>query len=199
MSKNPNKKGLSKGEKFKELETAVENMQMALRLSQMMSQHQGNEIKQMQGDLVYFMGLSNELKYREKATIQINELDEGAIDKLAGELKVKDFNEEAVKRDEIEECEPQDVVDDDSVLIISTTTNDDKDDGIFRSRFHMSECFTPELREALLGKKVGDSFDQTLDEVVHKVNIHDIKRRPPVEINLEDVNPDVGEQATANV
>ena len=63
--------------------------------------------------------------------------------------------------------------------------NGKEDFAIFRSKFPMSECLTPNLRESLLGAKVGDVIDAEIYGVNHKIEVLGLRKVPVVEETTE--------------
>ena len=176
-------------ERLKDLEIAVKNSQMALQMSQMMVKHLTNQLSALQADLGGVMGMSNDFQYRTLSMLELGPFDKDAINAKAEEFKLLDFEKASTKEDEAKgfEVDPAGIVNEDSIVIISSSTPDTKEDqGIFRSKFAMTECGTPELREKLLGSKVGDIVEINIKDVKHVIDIVGLRVKKEVEDSSEE-------------
>ncbi len=172
-------KAPSTKDRIRELEVAMQNTQMAMQMSQMMVKHLTDQFQTFQNDLGSTMGMLNDFQYRTLAMLELGNFKTEDIDAKAEEFKLKDFNKASDKEDEIKGYINDDtgIVNEDSIVILTSSTPDlEEDQGIFRSKFPMSECLTPELRESLLGSKVGDSIFSDLSGINHKITILGIKK-----------------------
>ena len=177
-------KGKSTKERIRELEVAMQNTQMALQMSQMMVKHLTDQFQTFQTDLGGTMGMLNDFQYRTLAMLELGNFKNEDVDAKAEEFKLNDFNKASDKEDAegnyINDDSGQ--VNEDSVVIITTSTPDTEEDtGIFRSRFPMAECLTPQLRDALLESKVGDVVECDLYGVKHNVTILGLRKQEVVE------------------
>lgn len=171
-------------QRVKELETLVQNMQMALQMSQMMTKHLTNQLSVLQQDVGGLMGMSNDFQYRTLSMLELGDFDKDAINAKAEEFKLIDFNKASDKEDEKKgyEVDSGDTVHENSIVIISSSTPDlEEDQGIFRSKFHMNECQTPDLREKLLGAKVGDKIENEIQGVKHVIEVLGLRVQKEVE------------------
>lgn len=171
-------------ERLNELETLVQNSQMALQMSQMMVKHLTNQLSALQQDVGGLMGMSNDFQYRTLAMLELGDFDKDAINKKAEEYKLTDFQKASDKEDASKgyEVDPAGVINEESIVIISSSTPDlTEDAGIFRSKFSMTECNTPELREKLLGSKVGDKLEVDIQGTKHIVSILGLRLKKEVE------------------
>lgn len=168
----------SKKDKFKELEVALQNSQMAVQLTQMMVRQLLDQVKNSRLDIDNTMGMLNDFQYRTLAMLELSGIDKKLIDKRADELKLADYNKASLAEDAAKGYldDNSGVIGEESVVTITSSTNGDEDRGIFRSKFPMSECFTPSIKEKLLGKKVGDSFEEQIKGDIHKITIVDLKK-----------------------
>lgn len=174
-------------DKIRELEIQLQNMQMAMQMSQMMIKHLTDQFQTFQADLGGTMGMLNDFQYRTLAMLELGGFDTNAIDAKADEYKLNDFNKASDKEDEQKGYvkDENGIVTEDSIVIVTTSTPDQlEDQGIFRSKFPMSECLTPDLREKLLGSKVGDTIQSTIYNVNHDVTILDIKKPLPDQMEV---------------
>lgn len=178
-------------QRIKELETLVSNLQMALQMSQMMTKHLTNQLSALQSDVGGVMGMSNDFQYRTLAMLELGAFDKDAVNAKAEEFKLADFTKASDKEDEKKGYVFDDhgVVTENSIVIITSSTPDLADDqGIFRSKFSMTECNTPELREKLLGSKVGDSIETEIQGVRHVIEVLGlrVKKQEEVEENEQE-------------
>lgn len=175
--------------RLKELEVAAQNSQMALQMSQMMVKHLTNQLSALQVDVGGVMGMSNDFQYRTLAMLELGDFDKDAINAKAEEFKLADFTKASDKEDLSKgyEVDPAGVINEKSIVIISSATPDlEEDQGIFRSKFHMNECNTPDLREKLLGSNVGDTIEVELQDVKHVIDILGLRLEKVVEEATEE-------------
>lgn len=178
MNGKPRKTAVkSTKQRLKELETTVQNMGMAMQMSQMMVKHLTNQLSALQQEVGGVMGMSNDFQYRTLAMLEVGNFDKDAIDAKADELKLNDFNKASLEENLVKGYVDDEtgVVTEDSIVVISSSTPDLEDDkGVFRSKFTMAECNTPDLREGLLKTKVGGTFNVTLNDIRHAVTLHEV-------------------------
>lgn len=184
-------KAPSTKDRIRELETALQNSQMAMQMSQMMIKHLTDQFQTFQTDLGSTMGMMNDFQYRNLALIELTDINLNELDAKAEEFKLVDFNKASDKED-LEKGYLNDdsgVINEESIVVLSSNTPDlEEDQGIFRSKFPMSECLTPDLREALLGAKVGDFVETSISGITHKINILGLRKVETVESTEEEVN-----------
>ena len=177
-------KAPSTKDRIRELEVGMQNTQMALQMSQMMVKHLTDQFSVVQNDLGSTMGMVNDFQYRTLAMLDLGKFNNDEIDAKAEELKLLDFTKASDKED-LEKgyiIDDSGVIEEDSIVLITSNTPDLKEDlGIFRSKFPMSECLTPELRENLLGAKVGDVVEGDVQGANHKITILGLRKKPVVE------------------
>jgi hypothetical protein len=163
----------SKKDQLSELKTELANMQMAGRISQMMTQQLMQSVKSMGDDLGVALNQVYDLQYKNNALIKLLAVDPKALGDLANQQRLVDFNEASAKQDTKDNLVSADVVGADSTVVItSTATAANGDDaGIFRSRLKLSEAGVPELIKNLDGKKVGDKVEATLNGQLHTVEV----------------------------
>jgi hypothetical protein len=169
----------AKKDKFKELDVAVKNCEMATRLSQMLIKQLLDQLQNNRLDLDNTMGMLNDFQYRTLAMLELSGIPKDQIDKRADELKLKDYTNASAQEDAAKGYvdDSAGVVNEDSVVTITSSTNGNEDRGIFRSKFPMSECLTPSIKEKLLGLKLGDSFEEQIKNDLHKITVVDLKRK----------------------
>lgn len=174
--------------KVKELEVALQNTQMALQVSQMMIKHLTDQFRATQNDLSSTMGMLNDFQYRTLAMLEIGNFDKDAIEQKAEQIKLTDFNKASDKDDELKGyiADEAGVINEDSVVTITSHTPDlAEDQGIFRSKFHMSECLSPAVREKLLGLKLNDTVSVDLNGASHSITVISIKKAVKAEQQQE--------------
>ena len=168
----------TKKDKFAELEKALENSQMSIRLTQMMVKQLLDQMQNSRLDIDNTMGMLNDFQYRTLAMLELSGISKKDIDVKADALKLKDYMAASDKEDEVKGYldDSAGVVGEDSVVTITSSTNGDEDRGIFRSKFPMSECLTPSIKEKLLGLKVGESFEEQIKSDLHKITVVSLKK-----------------------
>jgi hypothetical protein len=175
----------AKKDKFKELDVAVKNCEMATRLSQMLIKQLLDQLQNNRLDLDNTMGMLNDFQYRTLAMLELSGIPKEQIDKRADELKLKDYSNASAQEDAVKGYldDSAGVVNENSVVTITSSTNGNEDRGIFRSKFPMSECLTPTIKEKIMGLKLGDSFEEQIKNDLHKITVVDLKKK--VEIKGE--------------
>jgi hypothetical protein len=178
----------AKKDKFKELDVAVKNCEMATRLSQMLIKQLLDQLQNNRLDLDNTMGMLNDFQYRTLAMLELSGIPKDTIDKRADELKLKDYNNASAQEDLAKGYvdDSAGVVNEDSVVTITSSTNGNEDRGIFRSKFPMSECLTPSIKEKIMGLKVGDSFEEQIKSDLHKITIVDLKKKVEAQGSVND-------------
>jgi sugar-specific transcriptional regulator TrmB len=165
--------------KIRELETLLKNSQMSLQVTQMMIKHLSDQVKALQKDVGSSMGMLNDLQYRTLALLEVGNFDKIAVNTSADVFKLNDFNKMSDKEDVEKKylVDEAGIVKEDSIVIVTTNTPSlPEDQGIFRSKFPMSECIAPNLRDALLGAKVGDTLDVDIYGVNHSLTILGLRK-----------------------
>ncbi len=176
----PNRKQM-----IKEQEVTLRNLQMAVRVMQIMNQQLATNFQNMQNDITRLMGVVNNLQYKSGALQSVLGVDESALNAKADSIKLEDYNKASDKEDLEKGLTVIDTVEENSVCIV-TSTCEDKDKEIFRSKFVLKDSGVPELQEKLLGKKVGEKVEVSLNGVVHTIELLGIRRAPPEAKAAED-------------
>jgi ribosomal protein L29 len=143
-------------ERLASLEKKLANLEMASRISQMMTQQLMNNMRNMQQDLGRAMGLLNETQYKILAIQEVSGLDLVKMNEVANAKRLTDFTEASDKEDADGNFTVGDVVEKESTIILTSTTQN-VDQGIFRSRIKLADCGVPELVNAFAGARVGGS------------------------------------------
>ena len=192
-------KGKSSKEKIRELEQLVQSTNMSLQMSQQMIKFLSDRITAMEKDIKSTMSVSNELDYRTLSLVEFLKVDKTKLDKIADGKKEKVFNDASDKEDKEKGYVMGDVVEEDSIVIVTSTTEGEEDQGIFRSKVPLAEVFQEDLKEQLLGSKIGDTFENKLGEVNHTFTVLGIRKpsaQPPVDIVDNDLT--VEEESEVN-
>lgn len=171
----------SKKEIIKSLQTELANLQMAGRISQMMTQELMKSVKQMANDLGGAFNQLYELQYSYDALVKQLGVDKEVLTKIANEARLVDFNKASDKQDTDDSLVNADAVGADSTVTITSVAKDEEgtDKGIFRSRLKLSECGSPDLINSLAGKKVGDRVAVKLNDIEHLVELLAIRNPAP--------------------
>lgn len=164
-----------------QLQTELANLQMAGRISQMMTQQLMQSVKSMSDDLGSALNQVYELQYKLDAVTRSLNLDPVQLNTFANEQRLVDFEFAAAKEDGKANLLTADTIGEDSTIVITSTAVDEKgkDAGIFRSRLKLSECGVPSLIAALQGKAVGDKVQTQLNGLDHTVEVLSIKNPAP--------------------
>ena len=171
-------KGPTTKEIIQTLKVEVENLNKAFQISQMMVKHLSNKVQGLETDMNNSMGMLNDFQYRTLAMLELGDFSNDDIEKKAEELKLVDFEAASNKEDEQKgyELDLDGTINEDSVVTITSKVEGKDEGGIFRSKFHMSECVTPNIREALLEKKVGDTVEVDIYGENHKIEILQLRK-----------------------
>ena len=172
----------SKNDQLKELKTELANMQMAGRISQMMTQQLMQSVKTMSEDLGSALNQLYEAQYKLNAVQKMLNLDPVELNRIGNEQRLADFNEASAKADVKENLVAGESVEADSTITITSTATDEAgaDRGIFRSRLKLSESGVPDLITGLAGKKVGEKVTVKLNAQEHTIELLGISNPVPV-------------------
>jgi len=184
MNLNGKKQSKAKSTKqeIQELKVALQNSEMATRISQMMLKQILEQFQGLRVDVDNSMGILNDFQYRTQAMLELGSFDLDKLNEVAEGLKLTDYMSASDAEDLAKGYELDDgVVTEESILIITSTTNGDEDKGIFRSKFPFNECQTETLKESLLGKKLGDKFLEEINGDSHEIEIVGLRKLMVVE------------------
>ena len=187
-SKNPKAKKKTLGEKVQDLDTMLQNNQIAMRLMQNLLLKVNNGLTQMDTDVGGLIGHVKALEYRTLAMVEQGVFDKPTLDATADALKLKDFNEASDEEDVKNGYLTVDQTDENSIVIFTSTVEGKEDAGIFRSKFPIKDMPFPELKEKLIGVKVGDIVDLQMKDELHHVEILGI-RQPEIKEELPVAEP----------
>lgn len=187
----------SRKDQMRQVTTELQNLSMAMRISQMMMQKLATDVERLDRDLAKAMSLLNDLQYRTLATIDVGSFDKNKLNDRADELKLSDFNTASDSDDKAKGLLIADTVEANSTVIVTSEASNDQ--GIFRSKFKLSETGRPDLQTALLGKKVGDKFSFNLNGVDHVMEVLGVRNDPPKPVTDSVVADQAVEQAQLEV
>jgi hypothetical protein len=158
---------------LRQVQTELQNSQMASRISQKMTQQLMSNVKAISQDLGNALNQLYELQYKYTALQKYLNVDAAKLNTIANEQRLSDFNEASLKADDKDGLEAVSTVGDDSTVVLTSTATDEtgNDRGIFRSRIKLSESGVPDLIKALTGKSVGDKVNVKLNEIDHVVEL----------------------------
>ena len=158
---------------LRQVQTELQNSNMASRVSQMMMKAMATNVKSMSQDLGSALNQLYELQYKYTALQKYLNVDTAKLNTIVNEQRLSDFNEASLKADDKDGLEAVSTVGDDSTVVLTSTATDEtgNDRGIFRSRIKLSESGVPDLIKALTGKSVGDKVNVKLNEIDHVVEL----------------------------
>jgi hypothetical protein len=173
-------------ERLASLETKLANLEMASRISQMMTQQLMQNMKNMQEDLGRSLSIINELQYKILAMQQVSGLDLSAMNEVANGMRLKDFTEASDREDAENGFTVGDKVEANSTVVLTSKT-EGVDAGIFRSRIELAKSGVPDLINAFMGREVGAKALVKLNGVEHEVELLAI-RQPAPEVSSDQVD-----------
>lgn len=176
-------------QKIRELEKSFENLQVAIRVSQLLIRQLLENYQNVTNDLGKAYQSLNELQYKALAMEAVGGFDREAVTTKVEELRLKDFNEASDEEDAKSGFTVGDVVESDSTVIITSTTESGAD-SIFRSRIKLADCGVPALIDGLVGKPVGTTVQCTINNIEHTVELLGIRNPPPAPVEEEKVEPE---------
>ena len=177
----------SKKDQMRNVETELKNMQMAGRISQMMTQQLMQSVKTMSDDLGAALNQLAILQYNFGALQKHLNVDSKTLTEIANTQRLIDFNDGAAKQDVKDNMVDAAEVGAESTVTVTSTATDEagEDRGIFRSRLKLAECGVPDFITALTGKKVGDKVEVKLNGFDHTVELLAIRNPAQVETAIE--------------
>lgn len=154
-------------------QTELANLQMAGRISQMMTQQLMQNVKSMSEDLNTALNQLMDVQYKLSAVIKAANIDTVQLESIANQQRLLDFNAAAANSNIKENLVEADKIGEDSTVTITSVAQDEKgvDSGIFRSRIKLSESGVPDLIASLQGKVVGDRVSTKLNGLEHLVEV----------------------------
>lgn len=170
------RKNMTAGQRQQAMEKQVEQLTMATRIFQQLLQQTGTNVSAMQKDVAELANRQREMQYRFLAYQELASVSVEDINKKAEELQIKDFEDFSSKDDEEKGLTEADVVAEDSIIIFTTDAEDNK--GYLRSKQSVSELAFPQMRDDLIGKKVGESIDADVNGVTHTLTVLGIRSKP---------------------
>jgi hypothetical protein len=163
------------------LEKEVSNLNMAIRVSQMLLKQALERLDDSEAKNRQNLSMLNDFQYRLLGLQAATNVDISAVAKAADDLKLTDWNKASDAEDEKDNLVVVDSVSsqDNIVILTSTTPNTTPDVGIFRSRTSVSEIGNPELIDTLIGKTVGDKFEFDLNGSKHVIELLGVRAKKP--------------------
>ena len=154
------------------LEKQVTNLEMALRVSQTLMQQLLQQFVPMRNDLQTNVGIVNDFQYRVLAIQKLLNIDPTQLSKESDAIKLVDWQASSDKADAQDGVVATSEIKDktDIIIITSTTPDETEDKGIFRSRARLEEL-NPEFQTTLLGKKVNETAELSLNGLRHVVTL----------------------------
>lgn len=178
-------KKLPMSERITELEKLVTNLQMAVNISQAMLKNMNSMVMKTDKEISNIMGVMNDLQYRTLSMIQNDVFNKNDLNDIADGLKLKDFNDASDREDADKGYTVGDITTEDSIVIITSITNEEgNDSGLFRSKIAIKDTMLPELKEKLVGIKVGDCIKAKINGVEHEIELLGIRETPIKENNI---------------
>jgi hypothetical protein len=166
----------SKGQRALETESGLKQLQMATRVSQMLIQQMGQSVQSMSKDMNELTARQRELQYKVLAIQELTGVSADTVTERAEVLQVKDFEEASAKEDAAAGATDADTVTEDSVVVLTSKVA--VGGGILRTRLNVAEVGFPQLKQDLLGKKVGDTFTADVNGTTHSITLLGIKTLP---------------------
>lgn len=163
-------------EKLHAHDVSIKNMEMGVRINQMMTQQLMQNIKGMHEDIGRALNLISEIQYKILAIQKVSGLDVAAMNLVANEQRLQDFCEASDKEDAEKGFTVGTAVDEQSTIILTSTTDAGPDAGIFRSRIKLSECGVPDLINAFMGREVGAKALVNLNGLEHEIELLAIRQ-----------------------
>ncbi len=173
----------SKAQELKEVSTAISNLQMGLRINQMVAQQQMQTIGRLDNDMRRVYGVSQNLDYRTRALLELLDVNDEKLNAIADRMRLEDFNRQSDEEDTKLGFVNDDAgaVTEKSVVILTSTTGQEVDAGIFRTKFDINQAPLPTLKDLLIGKKVGDKFTDSVNGVEHTFTVVGLRLAPTKE------------------
>jgi len=163
-----------------ELHAAVANIQQALSIQKIVFEQFASGFGKLDKDMHNAMGVLNDLQYRTLALVEASS-NTAAIDKIAEDFKLKDYNDASDKEDLSKGYVLDDIVKEDSIVTLSSKCEKNPEYAIFRTKFKLNdEVVLPELKGKILGLKAGDTVETKLpDGMTHLLEVICVKKLIP--------------------
>ena len=192
-------KNLNKSNKGADLDKRLANLEASIRICQLMIQQMGKAVSSINADMEGFNNRQRSIQYRLLAAQNTLQEKFPGVDvvQAAEELQIKDFDEASDREDVEKKYEVAETVEEDSVVII-TTKADVAAKSISRSKFELEKVQVPNLKEALLGKKSGESFECEFGDAKHQVTVLGVRNKPE-EAKVEEVQVQAKEEPQTDV
>lgn len=182
------KEKVRRRDKNNDLDKRLANLEASVRICQLMIQQVGKVISSTNEDIGQLTDKQRSVQYRLLALQNFisDRFPESAILEQSELLQIRDFEEYSLKDDQERGLTPAEVVAEDSVVTI-TTIAEDGSKSISRSKFDYPKLLVEELKQPLLGKKVGDTFSANFNNTVHQVTVLKVSKLPTPPTEAADV------------
>lgn len=187
-------------QKLKDIQTAIANLQMGQKIAQMFGQQQSQQIVRLDNDYQKVFHVAQNLDYRTRALLEVLDVDTDKLESIAEKYRLEDFNQQSDDEDKAKGNINDDAgeVTENSIVIL-TSEAEKKEQSIFRVKFGIQDIpHLKELKEDLLGKKVGDKFKSKFNGAEHEFEVLGL-RLPPEPKESDKVKEDTVEKAELNV
>lgn len=167
------------------LEKEVSNLNMALRVSQVLLKQTIEQLEELKSASRQNMSMINDFQYRLLGLQSATNVNVADVAAKADELKLVDWSAASDAEDVAGGFTTSSRVDSDqdTVILTSTTPDTSPDTGIFRSRATVAEIGNKELIEALIGKSVGDKFEFNLNGSKHIIELLGVRVKQTTQPN----------------
>jgi hypothetical protein len=183
------KEKVRRRDKTNDADKRLANLEASIRICQLMVQQVGKAIGSINEDVSKLTDKQRSVQYRLLAVQNFisNTFPEADLLSDSEALQIKDFEEYSSKDDTERNLLPSEEVAEDSVVTITTVAENGQ--SISRSKFDYSKLLIEELKQPLLGKKVGDSFSAQFNGTTHQVTVLQVKKLPetPVQEATQNV------------
>jgi HAMP domain-containing protein len=175
MKESNNGNKYIKQSEIEPLRKQVENMTMALRVSQALLQQILPQVQSTKDEIASLSGALSDLRYYNKALLnhfKIDSSDEHVIVSMVDVLKAQDW-QQASDKDDVDSnlAVIETLSSKEDVAMFSTKLVTDPFKGIFRSKIALSELQDESLINSFLGKTVGEVFNVKFNNVEHVVTL----------------------------
>jgi hypothetical protein len=171
------KVGKNVHQEVEELKKQVENLTMALRISQTLLQQVLPGVQTMGQEVKNLGAMLNDFQYRQLALQKVLAVDTTKLSDVASELKLVDWEKASDADDAERDLVAVDTVESPQDIIIFTSEVDGKEEGgIFRSKMVLAETGNQQMVEGLQGATVGATLSVELAGDTHNITILGIRR-----------------------
>jgi hypothetical protein len=154
---------------------------MALRVSQALMQQVLPQMQKMGDEIINLSQQLNEQRYINKAIINVANHTEEFVLEIAQKLKITDW-QNASDADDVANnfSKVEEISTAENVVMFTSTEVNDASKGIFRSKMKVADFSDPTIISAFIGKKVGDAFSVSFNQVEHTVVVLGVRAETTV-------------------